>query len=482
MLQTRVTGTRRLSGLAADCQAGSASPAPIRPRTLGASGSAGGSGRTTGGSGVSGGFGNTCGSGVLDGAGGSGGPGSSSGSGGSGGSGALKRCRRRRPVHLGSKLFVGLFCLLGLLRPLPAAPASPAAVPGPAPEGDPPPLIDVYTMGPGDELFSRFGHAAICVTDAQSPLGRCYNYGTADFSTPGPLTWSFVRGRALFWVSVRTLPAMIKSYAAEDRTLWRQRLPLSAEAARALALTLHAADVREATYYRYHHFNDNCTTRVRDLVDRATGGALHRDTAAPGDPPLREYVRRGFAGQPLLLLLTDLLLGRAADRPTTRWQGMFLPEILRSELQTRLGAAPEVVYTRRQPIVIGSSLGGPWLFVPLGTLLLVGVLATRRRPRWGARLVGAGLGLVGLLVTGLAACSALPELHTNEAVLICLPSDLLLLGLSPRRVVAYARLRLCGLLLCAGALATSLFIQPLVPVLLFCALPLAGLAGRGAGR
>ena len=91
-------------------------------------------------------------------------------------------------------VLIGLLYTLGALRPLLAAPTSPAVVPSPAAmpspavEGDPPPLIDVYTMGPGDELFSRFGHAAICVIDTQSPLGRCYNYGTADFSTPGPLT------------------------------------------------------------------------------------------------------------------------------------------------------------------------------------------------------------------------------------------------------------------------------------------------------
>ena len=48
---------------------------------------------------------------------------------------------------------------------------------------DAPPEIDVYTMGEGDDLFSHFGHAAICVTDTYSPRGRCYNYGTADFST-----------------------------------------------------------------------------------------------------------------------------------------------------------------------------------------------------------------------------------------------------------------------------------------------------------
>ena len=344
-------------------------------------------------------------------------------------------------------------------------------------------------MGPGDDLFSRFGHAAICVSDALTPAGRCYNYGTADFSTPGPLTWSFVRGRAMFWVSVVPLPYMVEVYQHEDRTLWRQRLPLSSEAARTLATLLHQADVREATYYRYHHFNDNCTTRIRDLLDQATGGALRRATQVATDPPLRHYVHQGFAGQPLLLIFTELLLGRAADRPTTRWQGMFLPELLRSELQQRLLAVSEVVYERQKPLVIGHSLGGGWLLVPSGVLLALLAWAlgsALRRPRLAAGLVGLKLGFTGLLVAGLAACAALPELRYNEALLLCLPTDLLLLGMSPRWAVGYARLRLGGLLACAIGLALGGLIQPLVPVLIFYALPLGVLALRrtnlGAGK
>ena len=336
-------------------------------------------------------------------------------------------------------------------------------------------------MGPGDDLFSRFGHAAICVSDAQTPSGRCYNYGTADFSTPGPLTWSFVRGRAQFWVSVVPLAHMVAIYQHEDRTLWRQRLPLSDGAARTLATLLHHADVREATFYRYHHFNDNCTTRIRDLVDQATGGALRRGTDAATDPPLRHYVHQGFAGQPVLLLLTGLLLGRATDRPTTRWQGMFLPELLRRELQSHLAAVPEVVYERQQPIIIGPSLGGVWLLVPAGLLLALlawVVGAALGRPRLAAGIVGLKLGVLALVVYGLAACAALPELHVNEALLICLPTDLLLLGLPARWRVPYARLRLCGLAGCGLGLLTGLLLQPLLPALLFYALPLGVLALR----
>ena len=98
---------------------------------------------------------------------------------------------------------------------------------------------------------------------------------------------------------------MLAVYAREDRTLWRQRLPLPPETARRLAQRLHAADVREATFYLYHHFNDNCTTRIRDLIDEATDGALRQGAMVPSDPPLRRYVYRGFTGETLLLTLTD---------------------------------------------------------------------------------------------------------------------------------------------------------------------------------
>ena len=45
--------------------------------------------------------------------------------------------------------------------------------------------VDLYTFGPGEDVFSKFGHAAICVFDEEGLGGRCFNYGTADFSTPG---------------------------------------------------------------------------------------------------------------------------------------------------------------------------------------------------------------------------------------------------------------------------------------------------------
>jgi hypothetical protein len=92
----------------------------------------------------------------------------------------------------------------------------------------PVPQIDVYTMGSGDALFHRFGHAAICTVYADDPrASKCFNYGTTDFgSPPSELGWSFVRGHSPFWVSVWPVQRMVDLYVADDRSVWRQRIPL----------------------------------------------------------------------------------------------------------------------------------------------------------------------------------------------------------------------------------------------------------------
>ena len=88
------------------------------------------------------------------------------------------------------------------------------------------PVIELYTMGQGDDLFARFGHTAVCVLeDAQAEDGLCYNYGTTDFTKPISVGWGFLRGQGQFWVSVTTPQTMLRRYIAMDRSVWQQTLP-----------------------------------------------------------------------------------------------------------------------------------------------------------------------------------------------------------------------------------------------------------------
>lgn len=337
-------------------------------------------------------------------------------------------------------------------------------------------------MGPGDDLFSHFGHSAICVGWPERPSGVCYNYGTADFSTPLPLTIDFIRGRARFWVSAVDRERMVAAYRREDRSLWRQRLPLDPEQARELATALDRAVSSDERYYRYHHFLDNCTTRIRDLVDRVTRRGLSRGAASSAAlPNFRAYTLRGFAGHAPLLAVSDLVLGRAADQPITEWQAMFLPEVTMAALEEQLGAEPVLEYERRGPPPEGSPWLGRIAFFVIGAGLAALLLLARRRPRLQAslRIVTAlVLGLVALLPWTLAIVSEFPELRHNEVLLVLWPFDLLLVFLGAGKARRYLEVRLGALALVLVAWVAGVLIQPLWALMLLCAPPLVVLWWR----
>ena len=42
------------------------------------------------------------------------------------------------------------------------------------------PRVFLYTMGHGEDLFTRYGHATICVRLTGETSGDCYGYGYTD--------------------------------------------------------------------------------------------------------------------------------------------------------------------------------------------------------------------------------------------------------------------------------------------------------------
>jgi hypothetical protein len=344
------------------------------------------------------------------------------------------------------------------------------------------PVVELYTMGVGEALFERFGHAAICLRWPRSPgLDQCFNYGTADFQTPGPLTWGFLRGRADFWVSVVTPAEMMAYYEALDRTVWRQELRLTGRETAAVVGRLRHDTRPENRHFTYNHFRDNCATRLRDLLDEATGGQLRARTGSPvAGPTYRGEVRRGFAEEDWLLLVSDLVLGRAVDVEPTRWQMMFLPAALRREVRGRFDAEPVAVFERRgRQISADPGWGGRGWLLALALLLAAPIVLAWRADRWPRAAVapaGVTLGVVGLIPWALAVVSVLPELRWNEALLVFVPLDLGLPLVPERWRAGYARVRVGGLVLVAALLAAGVLRQPLWAALPVALLPLAAAA------
>ncbi len=332
------------------------------------------------------------------------------------------------------------------------------------------PHIDLYTMGQGDHIFERYGHAAVCVAhDEQPARSRCYNYGTTSFEAPGRLVWEFVRGDARFWVSARPLDGMLRAYANADRTIYRQRLPLTPTQVQAFVRKLEYDALEQNRYYVYHHFLDNCTTRIRDILDDVTDGRLSRQGARPLARTYREIGAQGLADHTAARVLSDFVLGRPADAPISVYDGMFHPDILRAEVASAYGAEPQLVNARSGPPFPQTGTTGRHWTALLAALVVAPVVASEWFPR--ARrgflaLTGLGLGAIGTLLWGLALISSVPELRYNEALLLFWPGDFLLPALGLETVRRYARIRLLGILVVSALAAVGVLWQPLFAPLL----------------
>ncbi len=190
--------------------------------------------------------------------------------------------------------------------------------------------ISLLTIGPGDIYFERFGHNAIVVRDPRTAQAVAYNYGIFDFGQEDFLL-NFARGRMQYRIAVDALDDDLAMYRDEGRSIVEQDLALSPTQARALADFLEWNVRPENALYRYDYFTANCSTRVRDALDRALGGALH----AQSEGRSRGYTYRLdalrlMAPEPLLMLGIDLGLGPYADQRIDFWQESFVPESLRT--------------------------------------------------------------------------------------------------------------------------------------------------------
>jgi hypothetical protein len=330
--------------------------------------------------------------------------------------------------------------------------------------------VDLYTIGPAAAFSSRFGHSLLCVS------GTCYDYGIPDRAELLHMGWTASRGIPSFVPVALPEDDVVAFYKDENRQIERQRIPLSPEEALRLKAALDE-DVRSRRAYAYHPYRANCTTQLRDQLDRATNGRLRAGPLHPPKGTFREYAEEGNSGRAELLTPMALYLGEVNDRTPTPWEAMFLPAVLRDGVTDQFGAAPTML-NERMAITLQTSRGvGRIVLALLAFVLFAAARLAIRRGRLGLalKLVGGCLGAVALSVDLASAMVAWPEVTRNWALLLFLPTDLALPWLRGRTLTLYLRARLVMAALFAGLEITGVAHQPLLPLALLVALPLAGL-------
>ena len=293
--------------------------------------------------------------------------------------------------------------------------AAPARAQAPAPVlPDTGLTVVLLTMGQGDMVWEKFGHNALWIHDPAAGTDNVYNYGVFDFNSPG--YWGrFLKGDWLYMLGVYDLRNTIYQYQYFNRAMWAQELNLTPGQKRELQALLATNALPPNAEYLYDYYRDNCSTRIRDMLDRVTGGRLRAATAdSMTGTTYRWHSERLIADdQPTYFGLAGGL-GPAADHEINAWEEMFLP--FKVQEQVRKIRVPdasgrEVPLVAREWTMLEAPGRAPERATPpvrtpfylLAGLLLAGivVLLGSRAPRSGwARFGFSAISALWLLVAG----------------------------------------------------------------------------------
>ena len=190
----------------------------------------------------------------------------------------------------------------------------------------------LMTFGPGEDLYSVFGHTGIRIQDPTLGIDRVYNYGQFDFRTDNFYV-KFLRGTLPYQIGVNDMYTIMYAYQAENRTIREQVLNLSPSQKQQLFQALETNLLPENREYRYKFYYDNCATRPRDMIVRASGDSVSVPSRnQPTGKSYRDWMNLYLGEKPWAKLGMNLAIGQPADEKTDGWHAMYLPDQVHDQM------------------------------------------------------------------------------------------------------------------------------------------------------
>lgn len=253
--------------------------------------------------------------------------------------------------------------------------------------------IYLLTCGPGTETYSVYGHSALRIVIPEKKSDLVYNWGVFDFDTPN-FAWKFAKGRLNYSLGVNSYKSFLSEYFMDQRWMVSQKFNLDTADIEKLFVLLAENLKPENIKYRYDFFYDDCSTRIRDLMEKVFGDNL----LYPPEKPEKELQTfRSLTGEyeevyPWTRMGIDLLLGAPADKKASFRDRMFLPIDLKnglSELLLRRNGKmipllknPEVVVDFKQPAPGERLFTSPMFIFSLVLIALIILTGLIREKKW----------------------------------------------------------------------------------------------------
>jgi predicted membrane channel-forming protein YqfA (hemolysin III family) len=211
----------------------------------------------------------------------------------------------------------------------------------------------LLTCGPGTEAYSIYGHSALRIVIPEKHIDTVYNWGVFDFNAPN-FVWKFSTGRLDYMVIGESLKGFLGSYFFEQRYVYSQRINIDAPEVRILIGLINENMKPENAKYRYDFFYDDCTTRIRDLLEKCIGERLKYPPEEKDKiPTFRDMVGKYQNPYPWYKFGVDLIMGSTADKKASSRDRMFLPIDMKEELsKTVVHRSGKMIPLLQNPVVL----------------------------------------------------------------------------------------------------------------------------------
>lgn len=340
--------------------------------------------------------------------------------------------------------------------------------------------VSLITCSPGNELYSIFGHSALRIQDKYTGTDIVYNYGTFEFDDPDFYS-KFVSGKLLYFLSQNDYRDFVYNYAMEGRGVNEQFLQLNCDQKKRLQQFVWNNMKDENRFYKYDFLLDNCTTRLRDIINQFKDssiaiGIVTQATNKSFRDGLHDYLDRGQMTWSKLGI--DLLLGMPADKKMTNQEAMFLPEYLETAVDNTNG----LIAVRTNPVpqlapMIDKEDSSPLLMFSI-LCLVVGIFSFSKNQTivktlgYFDALYFTVLGILGCLFLFMWIGSDHQQMRNNLNVLWAWPTHILWLFLKRSKIFDnYLKicLSICSLVLILWVILPQQLNVALIPIILLAA-------------
>ncbi|MBN2617928.1 MAG: DUF4105 domain-containing protein [Spirochaetales bacterium] len=184
--------------------------------------------------------------------------------------------------------------------------------------------IYLATIGPGDDIFLRWGHFAIVVDYPDKP-DVLFDYGNFSFQQDQFIP-NFIKGIMTYFKYKKSADFELAGYMNANRTITLQELNLTQEQVQEYIDKLLDEVKPENRFYQYDHYYNNCVSQMSDFLDELSNGEFYKGTSKLTGRSFRDLSRDYVSSNYMINLLIMFVLGSKVDYNINEKEAMFLPD------------------------------------------------------------------------------------------------------------------------------------------------------------